>query len=184
MATAGEYETMIQALQWPQLQSLWDDINSRSTLGWEAGKAFEYLVVRAFELDGADVKWPYRVRLFGEDVEQIDGVVYVGALACLVESKDFSDGVNVDVAAIAKLRNQLLRRPANTIGLVFSRTGFTIPARHLSYFSLPQTILLWNGEEVKYALEQESICELLMLKYRACVENGLSDYDIRERDIP
>ncbi len=77
----------------------------------------------------------------------------------------------------------LLHRPASTLGLVFSRTGFTDPARHLSYFSLPQTILLWSGEELKYALERESICELLLLKYRVCVEDGLPDYDVRERDI-
>lgn len=102
----------------------------------------------------------------------------------MVESKDFADKTNVDVAPIAKLRNQLLRRPAGTVGLVFSRTGFTDPARHLSYFSLPQTIILWNGEEIKYALDNEIICELLTLKYRVCVENGLPDYDVRERDIP
>ncbi|MFN9817569.1 MAG: ParA family protein, partial [Pseudanabaena sp.] len=45
-----------------------------------------------------------------------------------VESKDFADK-KVDIAPIAKLRNQLLRRPTATVGLVFSRTGFTDPAR-------------------------------------------------------
>jgi hypothetical protein len=119
-----------------------------------------------------------------EEVEQVDGVVYCSGLSCLVESKDLADKVNVDIAPIAKLRNQLLRRPASTIGLVFSRTGFTDPARHLSYFSLPQTILLWSGDEVKYALEQESICSLLVLKYRGCIEDGLPDYDVREEDTP
>ena len=122
--------------------------------------------------------------MFGEEVEQVDGVVYWSGLSCLIESKDFADKVNVDIAPIAKLRNQLLRRPAGTLGLVFSRTGFTDPARHLSYFALPQTILLWSGEEIKYSLEQESICNLLVLKYRVCVETGLPDYDVRERDIP
>jgi hypothetical protein len=142
------------------------------------------LVLRAFELDGAEVKYSYSVKLFGEEVEQVDGVVYCTGLSCLFESKDFADKTNVDIVPIAKLRNQLLRRPTSTIGLVFSRTGFTDPARHLSYFSLPQTILLWSGEEIQYALEQESICELLVLKYRVCVEDGLPDYDVRERDIP
>ena len=161
-----------------------NQIENRHTPNWDSGKAFEYMVLRAFELDGAEVKWPYRVKLFGEEVEQIDGVIYSGGLSCLVESKDFADKSNVDIAPIAKLRNQLLRRPASTLGLVFSRTGFTDPARHLSYFSLPQTILLWNGEEIKYALEKEIICELLTLKYRVCVEDGLPDYDVREREIP
>ncbi len=184
MTGAAQCEAMIQSLQWEDLRALWERIENRNTPEWGLGKAFEYLVIRAFQLDGADVKYSYRVRLFGEEVEQVDGVVYCSGLSCLVESKDFADRVNVDIAPIAKLRNQLLRRPANTLGLVFSRTGFTDPARHLSYFSLPQTILLWSGEEIEYALEQESICELLLLKYRVCVEDGLPDYDVRERDIP
>ncbi len=175
---------MIQALQWDELRSLWRGIEQRNTPGWDQGKAFEYLVLRAFELDGADVRYSYSVKLFGEEVEQIDGVVYCSGLACLLESKDFTENVNVDIAPIAKLRNQLLRRPASTLGLIISRTGFTDPARHLSYFSLPQTILLWSGEEMKYALEQGRMCALLLLKYRVCVEDGLPDYDVRERDIP
>ncbi|MCC3605915.1 MAG: hypothetical protein JGK24_22480 [Microcoleus sp. PH2017_29_MFU_D_A] len=43
--------------------------------------------------------------------------------------------------------------PAGTVGLIFSRTGFTNAAVSLSYFSLPQAILMWNGAELKYALE-------------------------------
>jgi hypothetical protein len=184
LTAVEKYESTIQSLQWDGLRTLWDNIENRNTPGWEAGLAFEYLVLRAFQLDGAEVRWPYRVKLFGEEVEQIDGVVYCNGLSCLVESKDFADKTNVDVTPIAKLRNQLLRRPAGTIGLVFSRTGFTDPSRHLSYFSLPQAILLWNGEEIKYALDNEIICELLTLKYRVCIEDGMTDYDVRERDIP
>ena len=184
MTSAAQYENAIKSFQWDGLRSLWNQIENRSTPNWDSGKAFEYMVLRAFELDGAEVKWPYRVKLFGEEVEQIDGVIYSGGLSCLVESKDFADKSNVDIAPIAKLRNQLLRRPASTLGLVFSRTGFTDPARRLSYVSSPQNILLWNGEEIKYALEKEIICELLTLKYRVCVEDGLPDYDVREREIP
>lgn len=184
MTTAAQYEATIQALQWDGLRSLWQGIEQRHTPGWDQGKAFEYLVLRAFELDGADVRYSYSVKLFGEEVEQVDGVVYCSGLACLIESKDFAENVNVDIAPIAKLRNQLLRRPASTLGLVASRTGFTDPARHLSHFSLPQTILLWSGEEMNYALRQERMCDLLLLKYRVCVEDGLPDYDVRERDIP
>jgi Restriction endonuclease len=183
LTAAAKYEAIIQSLQWKDLRSLWENIGNRNTPGWDSGKAFEYLVLRAFQLDGAEVRYSYSVKLFGEEVEQVDGVVYCSGLSCLVESKDFADQ-NVDITPIAKLRNQLLRRPANTLGIVFSRTGFTDPARYLSYFSSPQTILLWSGEEIQYALEQESICELLVLKYRVCVENGLPDYNVRERDIP
>jgi hypothetical protein len=181
LATAEEYQYQIEALQWDGLRSLWTEIERRNTPGWEPGKAFEYLVLRAFQLDGARVRWPYSVKLFDEELEQIDGVVYCGGLACLVESKDFTDFL-VSVEPIAKLRNQLLRRPGNALGLIFSRTGFTSPARKQSYFALPQTILLWEGKEVEYALEQESICSPLLEKYCFCVEEGLTDYLTVERD--
>ncbi|MGK7943175.1 MAG: restriction endonuclease [Microcystaceae cyanobacterium] len=183
MATASDYERRIQLCQWDDLKRLWHQIGDRNTPDWEGGKAFEYLILRAFQLDGADVKWPYSVKLFNEEIEQIDGVIYCEGLSCLVESKDFADN-NVDVAPIAKLRNQLLRRPASTIGVVFSRTGFTSPARYLSSFSLPQAILLWSGKEIEYALQEEKIGEFLKLKYRYCVEHGLPNYNIKEENIP
>lgn len=181
MTTAAEYEIKIGSLQWDGLRSLWDDIEKRNTPDWESGKAFEYLVLRAFQLDGAEVRFPYSVRLFDEEVEQIDGAIHANGISCLVESKDFSDNTKVNVAPIAKLRNQLLRRHAATVGLVFSRTGFTDPARTLSRFLSPQAILLWDGEEIKYALDNEKICELLVLKYRVCIEDGLPDYNVKER---
>jgi hypothetical protein len=182
LVAAKDYERMIQSLQWDELRTLWDNIENRSTPGWDAGKAFEYLVLRAFQLDGAEIKWPYSVTFFDEVVEQIDGAIYYSGLSCLVESKDFADKT-VDITPIAKLRNQLLRRPAGTVGLMFSRTGFTNAAVSLSCFSLPQAILLWNGAEIKYALEREKICELLTLKYRACVEDGLPDYNAIEGEV-
>ncbi|MGI8430253.1 MAG: hypothetical protein ACR2OB_13365 [Solirubrobacteraceae bacterium] len=182
MSSPWEYETRIRALGWDDLRALWSAIERRDTPGWEAGKALEYLVIRAFELDGAQVRWPYSVQLFGEDVEEIDGLVYSSGLSCLVESKDLSE--NVAIGPIAKLRNQLLRRPAGAVGLVFSRMGFTDPARFLAHFALPQAILLWSGGEMQYALARERMGEFLMMKYRICVEDGLPFYDVRESDIP
>ena len=138
--------------------------------------------MRAFQLDGAEVRYPYSVKLFGEEVEQIDGAIHCSGLSCLVESKDYAQA-SVDTTPIAKLRNQLLRRPASAIGAVFRRTGFTSPARQSAYFTLPQTILLWDGNEIEYALKQEAICKFLVLKYRICVEDGLPNYDIREGNL-
>lgn len=183
MTKSEDYEAAIQTMQWDELRTLWRSILDRNTPGWDSGKAFEYLILRTFQLDGASVTWPYSTKLFGDVVEQIDGAIYYKHLACLAESKDLKDGTLVNVEPIAKLRNQLLRRPTHVLGLLFSRTGFTAPARQLSHFSLPQAILLWNGEEIGYALEKESICDLLMLKYRVCVEHGLPDYDVRESGI-
>jgi hypothetical protein len=144
--------------------------------GWDPGKALEYLLIRAFELDGAQVRWPYSVPLFGEEVEQIDGSVCVNGLYGLVESKDETE--NVAIGAIAKMRNQLLRRPAGTIGLLFSSSGFTTPAIQLAYFTLPQAILLWSKDEIDYAIREKMIAQLVELKYRECVDSGVPDFDV------
>jgi hypothetical protein len=155
MPSAAEYQGRISGLGWADLSQLWKRIIARDTPGWEPGRAFEYLVLRAFELDGADVKYPYTARLFGEEVEQIDGAVYWDGLKCLVESKDTIDPV--DFGPIAKLRAQLQRRPAETLGIVFSRNGFTEPALVLAQFLSPQSILLWRGDELEYALDRRAI---------------------------
>jgi hypothetical protein len=177
MPTREEYESMIQPFGWAELRALWDRIKVRDTPGWGGGKAFEYLVLRAFQLNGAEVRWPYGVSLYGqrEIVEEIDGSVRIGGLYSLVESKD-EDG-NVAIAPIAKLRNQLLRRPAGTFGMVFSSLGFTDPAVQLAHFALPQAILLWTGRQVEYALNHENICKLCEMKYRMCVDYGVLDFE-------
>jgi hypothetical protein len=133
--------------------------------------------VRAFEVEGADVQYPYTVRIADEVVEQIDGVVYTDGLACVLESKDWQ--VDIDSAPIAKLRNQLQRRPASTIGAVFSRTNYTDPAMTLAQFLAPQTILLWRGEDIAYALTHAQMRLGLIAKYRACVQLGITYYDLR-----
>ena len=164
------YQKRIARFQHRDLLRLWQAIQKGNTRGWEAGRAFEYLVLRAFELEGAEVRWPYRVELGGEEVDQIDGVIYSDGLACLIECKDSAEKMNIE--PIAKMRNQLLRRPAATLGMVFSRGGFTEPAQTLTQFIAPQTILLWNGFEVEFALRRKYMRPGLMEKYRYCIENG------------
>ena len=167
----------IQAHDWPQLLELWKRIALGNVPEWADGKAMEHLVLRAFELDGADVVWPYSVRLQGKEVEQIDGVVHCKGLSCLVESKDTTDKVNV--TPITKLRYQLLRRPSGALGLVFSRSGFTEPALILAQFMSPLNILLYEGEEVEYLLKRQSMVNPLLEKYRRCIEQALPNYDTR-----
>ncbi len=116
-----EYEQKIAQYNAEALLALWQAIETGDTPEWGSGKAFEYLVLRAFQLEGAEIHWPYRVTIAGDEVEQIDGVVYTDGLACLIECKDQREPVNI--APVAKLRNQLLRRPGSTIGAVFSRSG-------------------------------------------------------------
>jgi len=73
-------------MKWPRLKKLWEQIKARNTPDWDQGRAFEYLVIRMFELDDAEVRWPYKVSLFGgtQDVEEIDGSVRCGSHYCLV----------------------------------------------------------------------------------------------------
>jgi len=176
MADAAEYEARIQQLDWSGLRSLWESIVRRDTPDWDPGRAFEYLILRAFQLDGARVRWPYSILMEDQVVEQIDGAVHWGRLSCLVECKDTTYRISVE--PIAKMRNQLLRRPTGAIGLVFSHAGFTQPAVLLARYISTQTILLWEGEEIDHALKQERIGEFLERKYCECVESGAPDTNI------
>jgi hypothetical protein len=165
---------LVRRMDWPELRLLWKAIDAGTT-GWPPGRALEHLVLRAFELSGAAVTWPYSVGLAGEVVEQIDGAVHVHALSCIVECKDTVGPVSVDV--IAKLRNQLLSRPAGAIGLLFSRGGFTLPATMLGRFVAPQAILLWDGNDIAYHLEREDFSAGLVQRYRRSIEHGMMKYD-------
>lgn len=170
MPRAADYAARIRLLDWDGLRDLWDRSGHGTVPGWPAGKAFEYLILRAFELDGATVRWPFDVTVDDAVVEQIDGAVYAGHLSCLVEAKDSAS--KVDVVVLAKLRTQLARRPAGTVGIVFGRSGFTRSAVALAGFFAPQTVLLWTGSEIEECLRRNSITPLLLAKYREYVEQG------------
>jgi hypothetical protein len=170
------YIDKIQKLGWDDLLSLWQAIKSRKTPGWAAGKAFEYLVLRALQLNAVEVHWPYNVVQSGQILEQIDGAAYINGLPFLVESKDYQDRINIE--PIAKLKSQLSRRPMSTMGILFSQSGFTEPALTLAQFLGLPTILLWNGDEIEYALINKNFANGLMTKYRRYVEFGLPDYNI------
>lgn len=186
--TGIEYERKIRQQDYKKLVRLWNKVKvGEKVKGWNEGKAFEYLVLRGFEIEGGDVRYSYSVTI-GEVVyseeklaaEQIDGAIYLGGLSFLVECKDRSE--NIDIETIAKLRNQLRRRPAGVIGVVFSRTAFTDAAVRLARFVSPQAILLVTGAEIDAALRGKYLCRGLMTKYRACVEKGMPDYNI-ERGV-
>lgn len=180
MAKSDEYERRAASWDYHNLRAMFDDIlNAVPDPAWPPGKRLEYLVLRAFELEGADVKWPYDVKDPSNNttvLEQIDGAVYTEHIASLIEAKDTSDEIAIDV--IAKMRNQLLRRPSSTIGMIFSRSGYTEPAITLARFGFPQTILVWQGTEIELALARERMCEGLKLKYRHAVEQGWPDYHV------
>lgn len=178
MPTTDDYRIKIQAIKRRGLISLWNRILADNTPGWDSGKAFEFLVLRAFELEGAIIRWPYSVSIFGENVEQIDGAIHFKDIniSVLSEFKDYNRNLNIE--PIAKLRNQLLRRPSNAIGSVFSTTSFTDPALILSQFSAPQTILLWERDHIDYCLKNGSFKVGLLKKYRHAIEEGFPNFDV------
>jgi Restriction endonuclease len=181
MPTEIDYQQRIAAYTRPQLLQLWQDIQTSITPGWDPGKAFEYLVIRAFELEGAVVTYPFSVRLGGTVVEQIDGAVYSDGLSCLVECKDQESNLAID--PVAKLRNQLLRRPLGLVGLVFSSTDFTESMLILAQYSANQAILLWNSSDLTYVLSRQRMRVGLIEKYRYCVERGLPHYNLNIGDL-
>lgn len=181
-----EYQERMSQFGWGDLEGLWEAIKAGATPDWPKGKALEYLVLRAFQLGGAIVRWPYQVRLGGETegepIEQIDGAVHWAGLHCLVESKDWRKNVNFE--PVAKLRSQLLRRPAGTLGVVFSRGGFSPAAIKLAQFTVHEGIMLWSGDEIDYALGRHNIVDGLMVKYRGCVELADPFYNLKGEEVP
>lgn len=163
-----------------KLRSLWHQLRAGSAAGFPSGKAFEFLLVRAFQIDGAEVEWPYDVPTIGPGAtasHQIDGVVHFAGLALLLEAKHWNG--NVDFAPIAKLAAHLRRRPANTMGIVFSAQGFTDPARESVLLSGSCQILLWEGDEIEWAMSQSGrFTEGLLTKYRQAVKQALPDFHI------
>ncbi|MCI0516092.1 restriction endonuclease, partial [candidate division KSB1 bacterium] len=139
------YIDKVQKLGWDDLSILWQAIKAGKTPGWPAGKALEYLVIRALQLDGAEVRWPFNYVEGGQILEQIDGAIYLNGLAFLAESKDYQDRINIE--PIAKLKAQLSRRPPSTLGIFFSKSGYTEPALTLAQFLGQPPVLLWNGDE-------------------------------------
>ena len=178
MPTTEEYKIKIQRKQRPGLVRLWNNILAKNTPDWDSGKAFEFLILRAFELEGAIIRWPYSVAIFGENVEQIDGAIHFDdiSISILTEFKDY--GKNLNIEPIAKLRNQLLRRQSNAIGSVFSTVGFTEPALILSQFSAPQTILLWEQDHIDFCLRNGDFKTGLLKKYRHAIEEGFPNFDV------
>ncbi len=188
---AIDYVTRVRSYNSNQLVTLLQDIRAgRTPAGWAKGKAFEHLVLRGFELDGAEVEWPYEVGFSGHTIEQIDGAVHFQNTTFLIESKDYKDPLNIE--PIAKMRNQLMRRPSSTMGIVFGRSNFSVPMKDLTRMMNPLHILLWEVEELEEALQAQAtpltnnsptqgMCKALHLKFRAATIYGMPDFDIKGR---
>ena len=176
MTTNAEYQARIQTFDRSRLLTLWDHIQRNETPDWEPGKALEYLVIRAFELENAEVAYPFSVQMGGTIVEQIDGAVHTNGLSCLIECKDQAGNIGTD--PVAKLKNQLSRRPSGVIGAIFSSTSFTEANVVLSQYNMNQAVLLWNRDDITYGLTQQFMSRGLFKKYWHSVKTGQSNYSL------
>ncbi|WP_224367721.1 restriction endonuclease [Hyalangium versicolor] len=158
------------------LLRLWEWLQAgKPVSGWAEGKPFEYLILRAFELEGAQVVWPYFVSKF----EQIDGAVFVDGLSCLVESKHHSNALGF--GPIARFKARLDRRPSAAIGLLFSVSGFTKPALQEALQHPTRNVLLWKRPDITYAL-MNGMRAAIQLKWRKAVEKAAPEYDLGKEE--
>jgi len=180
MPTTKDYMKKIKSLSQKDLVDLWNQIKSGNTPEWDSGKAFEFLILRYFELEGAEIRYPFSVDILGvSNAEQIDGVIHFTDinLSIVAEFKDHSKNLNIE--PVAKLRNQLLRRPSNTIGSIFTTSQFSEAAMTLTQFIFPQTILLWESNHIEHCINKKSsFKDGLLKKYRFAIEEGNLHYDI------
>jgi Restriction endonuclease len=171
---AAEYEKAAAGWAKADLLDLWENIkNEKDIKGWESGKAFEYLIIRAFQLEGVETNWPYHVtypQKFGV-VEQIDGFVRIAGITYLIESKDYSDPLSIE--AIAKLRFRLEGRPSATMGIVFARSNFSIATEVFAQFCSPLNVLLWSADDLEFAIQKGFMKQGVIAKYAFATQHGL-----------
>lgn len=178
MVADKEYVERVRDYGWEDVSDLWRDVKQCTTPGWDPGKALEYLVLKGFELSGAKVRWPYRV--FHQDkkvIEQVDGMIYSGGVAAIVECKDYSKPASrakrpVCKGPVVTLLAHLMRRPSPLIGCMFASGSYTDTAQALVNSIKPATILCWTGDDIEYCISQRNFAQGLKRKYRACMEEG------------
>lgn len=178
MATEIEYMERIRTYDAEGLKALWLQKKRRQvgTEFWKQGKLLEYIVLRAFELEGAEVTYPHTVELFDETVEQLDGTIRVGTLYSIVECKD-NKTKPINISPLAKLRNILQRRHATVFGMFFSMSGYTTPADLMVRFMAPQMIILWTEQDVDYCIQHTKFLDCFHTKYREAIENCEYNYN-------
>jgi hypothetical protein len=118
----------------------------------QAGLVFERWITEAFRLSGATGCHAFTVamRETGQTREQIDGLIFDGWQAFLLESKFWLKGV--DFGPIAVLHTLLDTRPTGTMGLFFSAFDYTRPALENTEMLRPHRVLLFNAGNLEWAL--------------------------------
>lgn len=142
---------------------------------WAPGRDLEYLIVRAFEIEGIDVTYPFRVAVHdgNRTTEQIDGAITLAGALFLLESKAWTE--HVSRGPLALLTSQLARRPPATMGVVFTLKGYTEAATALTNMTSPVRVLLWTPDELERAIREAAMRDALNFKYRYAQEHGMAD---------
>lgn len=165
--TASEQKLMkrVQGYDWAKLERFWLKIKSKKTPKWSKGKALEYMLVRAFDLEGAEVVYPYNNNVLTAQ-EQFDGFIFIQELGAgfLIECKDWQDSVAFD--ELAKLHGRLTYRMSSTYGIFLSRSGFTASAVEMMYMMHPHNILLWSFDEIDECFKNHKFLKALKYKYQ------------------
>ncbi len=148
--------------------------------GWPPGRALEYLVLRAFQLEGARVTWPYEVRNRDVLLEQVDGAVYCDGLTCLIETKAYAQPL--DYLPVSRMKARLQRRPRTVIGAVFSLGEFTRATFLLAETLPPPDVLLWTGKDIAWALRRRAMRAGLRRKHRYAIEHGFPHLSLTKKE--
>jgi len=173
--SAQDLQNVAEKWDHADLEKIWDSIKKgdKPRKPWREGKQFEYLVIRAFQIEGATVRWPYSVTLREKIgvVEQFDGGIYIDNQLFLVESKNLSEAAAIE--AVAKLRFRLERRPPTAMGIIFSVSDFSLPTEVFAQFASPMNVLLWGRSDMDAALREKKMFAGLKEKFLQACERGI-----------
>ena len=155
----------IRSFNKQKLKKFWQQIKSGNALGWSSGKALEYMLVRAFDLEGAEVVYPFNNFVLTSQ-EQFDGYVFVKELGAgfLIECKEWKDKVSFD--ELAKLHGRLTYRMPSTYGIFLSKSGFTPSAVELMFMMHPHNVLLWSYSEIDECFKNFKFMKALKYKFQ------------------
>lgn len=182
----SEYRTW-SAVNWEELRDIWARLlpeegkprrfREQPLSDQQAGWVFERLVMEAFRLDDVCGHYPYVV----SEREEVDGLIVAGCQGFLIESKCKRKGIGID--PIYRLHILVGHRPAGTLGLFFSASGFTPGAFRSAEFLKPIQILLFDRMDLEWAFQAEDrMMAMIRSKWAFALKFGRPYYPIARRD--
>lgn len=176
--TEEEYEKEVSLLDWTGILKEWraKQTGCINAIEWAPGKALEYLILRAFDLernrpsDVQDVKYPFHKNSDGKQEQQIDGYIRTSRCCFLEECKDKKS--KAKESDLSQLYIRVSNRPDTVIGLFFSMGGYT-PSAIKSNESQCH-IILWDREDIEYCFD--NMCFVDCLNYKLDMAEQKSIY--------